>query len=198
MKLKEGDYVNIQGLTDQQRDALVAKFIKDGCPKGEFSYNNLSWKYVGWADGKQIAGNPVEGIWYFFAMVDNYFNGKRELTYEQAIMEGDQVSEFKSMKFWIGGDKDLFHKVGGVLEGFGYEVPWKFDSADFIETYPTGEVYTWSSVASGYFHSIDAPEINIDWMRTPKKEAEKVELNGKTYLKSDLAEALKHIKPLDN
>ncbi len=45
------------------------------------------------------------------------------------------------------------------------------------------------------FEEVTGEEINIDWLRTPKEET--VELNGKKYIKAELEEALKHIKPID-
>ena len=107
------------------------------------------------------------------------------------------MMEFKGMKFWIGDDPDLSERVQNALFSVGYgwvgggkvvQLTYAFalyaDSCGNI-TYGTSE---------DLFDSREN-EINIDWMRTSNKET--VELNGKTYHKSELEEALKHINPIE-
>lgn len=102
--------------------------------------------------------------------------------------------KFKAMKFWIGGDKEVSEKLQKVLFSLGYT--WCNLGA---EVHPTESEYISAHHDGDLSHgdgSFDYEEINIDWMRTPKEET--VELNGKKYLKSELEEALKHIKPMED
>ena len=105
------------------------------------------------------------------------------------------MSEFKAMKFWIGDDPELSEKVQRLLFGLGYS--W-FVNKDNVAN--TESSYIYASRGGELTHSdngdrpVDGEEINIDWMRTKKPES--IELNGKTYIKSELEEALRHIKPI--
>ena len=112
------------------------------------------------------------------------------------------MSEFKAMKFWIGDDPELSEKVQKILFGLGYK--WAFESRGVTEQVNAYSMYAESDggirVAShdkrdGKFSFPDDGEtIDIDWMRTKKPET--IELAGKTYIKSELEEALRHIKPV--
>jgi len=108
-------------------------------------------------------------------------------------------NKFKEMKFWVGDDSDLFLRVVNALKTLGYTCGdglFLPDKTGGIRVHD-GRVYWTSDFADGkeYFdRHVSGEEINIDWMRTPNEET--VELNGKKYLKSELEEALKHIKPM--
>lgn len=117
------------------------------------------------------------------------------------------MSKFKAMKFWIGNDPKCSERVQKMLFDMGYG--WAaikrktVSNTDLtcIRTDNYGSIMYASSVVSrenfdssyGFF-SMDE-EINIDWLRSPKEET--IELNGQTYIKSDVEEALKKLKPVN-
>lgn len=108
------------------------------------------------------------------------------------------MSQFKAMKFWIGDDKDLFTRVAKILRESGYIV-----HNNLLLGHQKGAISVDEKKVSwmcrendiDWYKEYPAREINIDWMRTPKEET--VELNGKKYMKSELEEALKHIRPVE-
>jgi len=109
------------------------------------------------------------------------------------------MSKYKAMKFWIGDDPELSEKVQKLLFSMGYT--WLSGSVEIKHTeegclYASrgGRVTQSSGGINGFFAKEDKEEINIDWMRATKPET--IELNGKTYVKSELEEALRHIKPV--
>ncbi len=108
------------------------------------------------------------------------------------------MGEFKSMKFWIGDDPELSEKVQKLLLDDNYF--WRHggdgskNTREFALYTNTKGRMTFSNSKAG-FDCDNNEEINIDWMRTKKPET--IELNGKTYVKSELEEALRHIKPVD-
>ena len=108
------------------------------------------------------------------------------------------MSEFKAMKFWIGDDPELSEKVQKLLFGMGYTWAGGHECGSFkrgvmIATKESGAIWHRDNFDS-CFDSLSNEEINIDWMRTNKPET--IELAGKTYIKSELEEALRHIKPV--
>lgn len=104
----------------------------------------------------------------------------------------------KAMKFWIGHDEKLGKAVYDLLTALGYEWwSWSYATAN---GYAVGCFLTdregkidWSDQRY-CFDRYDAKEVNIDWMRPEAPET--IELGGKTYIKSELEEALKNIKPI--
>ncbi len=109
------------------------------------------------------------------------------------------MSEFKALKFWIGDDPELSEKVQKLLFDVGYK--WAgcgkcgmYTDGVMLVTRESGEIW-YRHKGDSCFDELDNEEINIDWMRTKKPET--IELNGKTYVKSELEEALRHIKPVD-
>jgi len=110
--------------------------------------------------------------------------------------------KFKAMKFWIGKDMSLYYQVISILKHLGYEEPRTIDMVGNIAiiTNKAGNVSAagrYSNDLDKHFNQWGRKEINIDWMRKPAK-LETIELNGKWYLKSELEEALKHIKPIED
>ena len=109
------------------------------------------------------------------------------------------MSEFKAMKFWIGDDPELSEKVQKLLFAMGYG--WSGGGSLCRTGYEELQAWADGSVTNSNAEFISAKNgfikgeyINIDWMRTKKPET--IELNGKTYIKSELEEALRHIKPV--
>lgn len=112
------------------------------------------------------------------------------------------MSEFKEMKFWIGDDEELSKQVQKILNDQGYE--WghgeSVQNTGSLALYTTLNgriIYSGDTNRVGIKHFDTEPEqeINIGWMRTAKQET--IELGGKTYIKSELEEALSHIKPIN-
>lgn len=106
------------------------------------------------------------------------------------------MSEFKKMKFFIGsnGDAKTCKMVQGILDDLGYEATSRDSQIIFTESNGDADSYTTHSDPKKKFGELPYEEINIDWMRTTKPET--VELNGKTYIKTELEEALRKIKPV--
>lgn len=110
------------------------------------------------------------------------------------------MSEFKEMKFWIGDDAELSERVQNILFILGC----RWFSGDAVQItsstslYVDGGCITYGghSRKEDWFDKQSHKEINIDWLRTAKPET--VELGGKTYIKSELEEALSHINPLSD
>jgi hypothetical protein len=107
------------------------------------------------------------------------------------------VKKFKAMKFNIGDDKRLSELVQSALFSLGYG--WVKGGKNHGRTnYPylyaesNGQIMT--GVSKSFFDEDENEEINIDWMRGINQET--VQLGGQTYIKSELEEALKHIKPI--
>lgn len=108
------------------------------------------------------------------------------------------MSEFKNMKFWMGGDGDISTSVQLILLEQGYswgmsENKPRYIGSNYICSYADGALGWGGAKAS--FDECKYEEINIDWMRTKKPET--IELNGKTYVKTELEEALRNIKPVE-
>jgi hypothetical protein len=112
------------------------------------------------------------------------------------------MSEYKAMKFLIGEDPELSERVQNILFGLGY----KWNSYGDSKICHTGytELQAWRDGAitrsNDEFVSknkgfIKGEYIDIDWLRTKKPET--IELNGKKYIKSELEEAIKRIKPVE-
>ena len=103
---------------------------------------------------------------------------------------------FKRMCLVGGGDLTLFGKVCKELDSQGYVAAANIDfgrkEGGVINADGYGG-YTWYD--RGISHPPGTEEINIDWMRTQQKET--IELNGKTYIKEELEEALSKINPID-
>lgn len=100
--------------------------------------------------------------------------------------------KYKAMKFVYDGDEDVFNRVKSILIEMGYDITDRRFMSDHsvIKTYEDGRI----NVLHGDPSQYGGEEINIDWLRTIKPET--IELNGKTYIKSELEEALRHIKPV--
>lgn len=103
------------------------------------------------------------------------------------------MNNFKEMKFWIT-DKLTYSIVCNVLTELGY-IPHTNINANTcsIRARSNGlfEAYSSSQVS---FDLLRVEEINVDWIQGAKVPT--VELNGKTYLKADLEEALQKLTPL--
>lgn len=112
------------------------------------------------------------------------------------------MSEFKKMKFWFNnGEEALFQEVCDILKAQGCTTNFKKTIGSCgqglcISVRASGMVTRETDEKRGWWNNklSDYEEINIDWMRTKKSET--IELGGNTYIKSELEEALKHIKPV--
>jgi len=109
--------------------------------------------------------------------------------------------KFKAMKFWIGKDEEYLYKiVCTILDSLGYSADKNIKpNVCSIACYQSGRYEAATSNKDEYWYNTlgDHQEIDLDWMRKPAK-LETIELNGKQYLKSELEEALKHIKPIED
>lgn len=110
------------------------------------------------------------------------------------------MSEYKKMKFWIGDDPDLSERVQKLLFGLGYK--WRGAADQRVRYTEVGALYTnedgyilYTDADAEWFNNESQEEIDIDWMRSQKPET--IELNGKKYIKSELEEAIKRIKPVE-
>jgi hypothetical protein len=108
------------------------------------------------------------------------------------------MSKFKDMKFFIGGDKQLHAKVRNTLEDMGYA--WSSGTPDSdIGAYRDGRIngmcVSQEGKCNSYFDRQNNPEINIDWMRSPKRTT--VTIGDKEYYEDELAEALSKIKAVE-
>lgn len=121
------------------------------------------------------------------------------LEYIEKVEENNMNKEFKAMKFWIGDDPELSKRVHKLLKGLGYGYKMVEsrieEKAAMLVTTEDGAMWYREDYDEN-FTSTDAEEINIDWMRTGATR-ETIELNGKTYIKSELEEALSHIRPIE-
>ncbi|MCK4815817.1 hypothetical protein KA005_08605 [bacterium] len=111
------------------------------------------------------------------------------------------MSEFKAYKIWIGDDPELYGIIVNLLTSKGYEVGMSYSAGSShkniaLTTNKNGKIDSATYIDKSGFKCWPVyEEINIDWMRTKKPET--IELNGKTYIKSELEEALRHIKPVE-
>ena len=120
----------------------------------------------------------------------------------EKVEENNMNKEFKAMKFWIGDDPELSKRVHKLLKGLGYGYKMVEsrieEKAVMLVTTEDGAMWYREDYDEN-FTSTDAEEITIDWMRTPTEATrETIELNGKTYIKSELEEALSHIRPIED
>jgi hypothetical protein len=99
------------------------------------------------------------------------------------------MERFKAMKFNIGKDGRLSGLVRSVLFSLGY---YGDACGPYLYAESSGRIMSGSS--EEFFEKDENEEINIDWMRGINQET--VKLGGQTYIKSELEEALKHIKPI--
>ena len=117
-------------------------------------------------------------------------------------------NKFKEMIFvFNAGEVELHKQVVGLLEQAGYRVDANiFPNAPnehgiIIGTDLDGVISSEcksKEVGPWYKRKLTAhEEINLDWMRPIKQEEETISLGGKTYIKSELEEALSHINPVD-
>lgn len=109
------------------------------------------------------------------------------------------MSEFKAMKFWVNGDKELRLKVRTLLKEMGYR-EGSYGDDEFVDegvvlTHDEGVLDGYNNPSEAFFKGLSAEEINIDWLRTPKQET--IELNGKNYIKADVEAALEKLKPVN-
>ena len=113
--------------------------------------------------------------------------------------------QFKNMKFWFNaGEVELYDTVCDLLVRQGCTLcpnikPNKPDThPEGISVESNGEVSAATCKKDDEWWCIflkDYEEINIDWLRT-QQPPETITLGGSTYIKSELEEALKNIKPI--
>jgi hypothetical protein len=104
------------------------------------------------------------------------------------------MSEYKNMKFLVKGDNELAKAVITSLRATGHNIIGELsEDVEVIRVYSDGDFRV--DLSEDFFDDSVAEEINIDWMRTKKPET--IELNGKKYIKSELEEAIKRIKPVE-
>jgi hypothetical protein len=99
------------------------------------------------------------------------------------------MERFKEMKFNIGNDERLSGLVRSALFSLGY---YGNACGPYLYAESSGRIMSGSS--EEFFEEDENEEINIDWMRSHQQET--IDLGGQTYIKSELEEALKHIKPI--
>ena len=110
-------------------------------------------------------------------------------------------TEFKEMKFNIGNDPKLSERVQEMLFGLGYKrieggCVVKHKNYPFLYANSGGSLGC--GLSEGCFQIDSNEEINIDWLRTPQEAPELIEFSdGSKYIKSELEEALKGIKKVD-
>ena len=111
--------------------------------------------------------------------------------------------KFDKMKFWFNdGEEALRMEVCDFLQSQGCRVGSNIKNNKAvgydrgIQVNENGVISAATNRKDPYWYNIleDYKEINIDWMRVKKPEP--IELNGQRYIKAEVEEALRLLKPV--
>jgi len=101
IRLKPGDYVSTEGMTEEQYHAVCKAFMEAGANKCEYKSgyvrDHKDFNCVGWGDGNSSSVFDSRGIFHFPEWdEEGYFKKKRKLTIDQ-ILGSDNIEGTKEM-----------------------------------------------------------------------------------------------------